>query len=493
MPKGRLKSRLWKAFALPILALVGSAIVEDPLRSARVQGSTTKVSIAGTNFLINGQVSNQGTPAEGLLLNSRMVQALFDDENLSTLGKRKYPDSGTWDPERNINEFITALGSYRDHGLNAVTVGLQGGFPGYPGNVTTAFEPDGSLKTAWMSRLDRLLAAADAEGIVVILQCFYQSQDDELADDGAVRDAIDNVVDWVIAHGYSNVMLEIANESNVKLYSSHKILQPTYIHELITQAQVRSHGKLSVSTSFVGGAIPPANVRETADFILLHGKSDATPEDVSSMVDKVRRSSEYKDDPRPIVFNEAGTSTTIMDAAIQSGASWGYYDQGLNNYRDGFQSPPVNWTINTSLKRDYFEYVADITGSQPLPAPTPTPSPTSTPTPTPSPSPTSTAGLYVSLTSDRSDPELMEGQTLTGDVYIHTSVDLTAAKVDFYLDGSFHRTEKSEPFDFNGGTVASAQPFKVSTLSAGTHTVTAKVSFDDGSVETVEGSFSVSQ
>jgi hypothetical protein len=188
-----------ESIAFPILALVGSSIVEDPLRSARAQGSATKVGINGTDFLINGQVSNQGTPAQGLLMNSRMVQALFDDENPSTLGKRKYPDSGTWDPERNVNEFVTALASYRDHGLNAVTVGLQGGFPGYPGNVTTAFKPDGSLKTAWISRLDWLLAAADAAGIVVILQCFYQSQDDELADDAAVRDAVDNVVDWVVA------------------------------------------------------------------------------------------------------------------------------------------------------------------------------------------------------------------------------------------------------------------------------------------------------
>jgi hypothetical protein len=487
--EGWLKTRIWKA--LPILVLVAPSILPHALGSGGAQGSATKVGISGTKFLLNGDVINYGTAAEGLLLNSRMVQAVFDDENPATLAKRKYPDSGTWDPERNVNEFITALGSYRDHGLNAVTVGLQGGFPGYPGNITTAFNPDGSLKAAWMSRLDRLLTAADAAGLVVILQCFYQSQDDELANEAAVRDAVDNVVDWVIAHGHSNVLLEIANESNEQLYSSHKILQPTNIHELITQAQIRSHGELLISTSFVGGVIPPANVHETVDYILLHAESDATPQEVSSMVDKVQTSSQYVEDPRPIVFNEAGTSTAIMDAALQSGASWGYYDQGLNNYRDGFQSPPVNWTINTSLKGDFFEHVAEVTGSQPVSAPTPTPSSTSTPSPTPSPSPTSTGGPYVSLTSDRSDSELLEGQTLTGDVYIHTSVDLTAERVDFYLDGSFHRTEKAEPFDFNGGTVASAQPFNVSTLSAGIHTVTAKVSFDDGSVESTQGSFSV--
>jgi hypothetical protein len=52
-----------------------------------------------------------------------------------------------------------------------------------------------------------------------------------------------------------------------------------------------------------------------------------------------------------------------MLAAISHYASWGYYDQGANNYRDGYQSPPVNWGINTERKRGSFGLVREVTGA----------------------------------------------------------------------------------------------------------------------------------
>lgn len=50
--------------------------------------------------------------------------------------------------------------------------------------------------------------------------------------------------------------------------------------------------------------------------------------------------------------------------------SWGYYDNGPgtlgsltpSNYHDGFQNPPINWAINTDLKRAFFGQVKEITG-----------------------------------------------------------------------------------------------------------------------------------
>ena len=66
---------------------------------------------------------------EGLLLNSRMIQATFDDENPETVHRWAYPDSRTWDTARNVAEFIEALPIYRDHGLLAVTLNFQGGSP----------------------------------------------------------------------------------------------------------------------------------------------------------------------------------------------------------------------------------------------------------------------------------------------------------------------------------------------------------------------------
>ena len=60
--------------------------------------------------------SYQGLKIEGLLMNVRAVQAIFDDLNPETRGKWAYPDTGKWDPERNSREFIAALPEWRRTG-----------------------------------------------------------------------------------------------------------------------------------------------------------------------------------------------------------------------------------------------------------------------------------------------------------------------------------------------------------------------------------------
>src|SRR5437588_9068438 len=91
----------------------------------------TQVSISGAKFLINGKLTYpgrifRGHNIEGLLLNTRMVQGIFDDKNPETRGKWAYPDTGVWDPERNTNEFIAAMPTWRDHGVLRCTINLQG-------------------------------------------------------------------------------------------------------------------------------------------------------------------------------------------------------------------------------------------------------------------------------------------------------------------------------------------------------------------------------
>lgn len=85
----------------------------------------TEIQIDGTRFLINGRptyegVTYRGKPVEGLLLNSGMVQAIFDDENPETAGHWRYPDTGLWDPDRNTDEFCAVLPLYRQHGLPSI-------------------------------------------------------------------------------------------------------------------------------------------------------------------------------------------------------------------------------------------------------------------------------------------------------------------------------------------------------------------------------------
>ena len=94
----------------------------------------TRVAVDGEAWLINGdptwrQREYRGWPIEGLLLNSRMANAIFDDANPANRFLWRYPDTGRWDADRNTDEFVRALPVYREHGLTAVTVNLQGGAP----------------------------------------------------------------------------------------------------------------------------------------------------------------------------------------------------------------------------------------------------------------------------------------------------------------------------------------------------------------------------
>ncbi|MDP6951908.1 MAG: hypothetical protein QGF53_04020, partial [Alphaproteobacteria bacterium] len=132
----------------------------------------TRISIRDAQFLINGRVTYEGAEGiEGLLLNARLVQGVFDDLNPETRHLWAYADTGEWDAERNTAEFIAAMPSWRDHGVLAFTLNLQGGSPyGYSQAqpwINSAFEADGSLREDYMARTGRILDAADGLGMAV--------------------------------------------------------------------------------------------------------------------------------------------------------------------------------------------------------------------------------------------------------------------------------------------------------------------------------------
>jgi len=334
----------------------------------------TVVSVRGESFLLNGrptyaEVPNVNPRAIGMLLNTRMVQALFEDENPETRKLWRYPDGSDFDPERNTNEFIRALPLYKAYGVIAFTINMQCGRPrtqyftdNQPWHVS-GFDENGYLKSAWVDRLKRILDAAQKLGMVVILGLFYFGQDQRLLNEAAVKRATENIVDWLMHHRYRNVLLEIANECDHPGYE-HEIIKPPRIIELIQLAKNLSNEELLVSTSFCGGVIPPDEVLHTVNFILLHGNGQ-TATNIRRMVSIVRGKLQSWGTLKPIVFNEDSTDLRNMEAALNEGASWGYHDQGRNNYRDGFQSPPTNWLINTPNKRAFFQKAAEWIGIHP--------------------------------------------------------------------------------------------------------------------------------
>jgi hypothetical protein len=135
----------------------------------------TNIAIAGEAFYVNGAPtyagrSWNGLRIEGLLLNSRMVQGIFDDLNPDTRSRWAYSDTGRWDAERNTTEFCSAIAQWRAHGLLAFTLNLQGGSPeGYSAEQpwhNSTFEADGRLRSDYVARLERVLETADRLGMV---------------------------------------------------------------------------------------------------------------------------------------------------------------------------------------------------------------------------------------------------------------------------------------------------------------------------------------
>jgi hypothetical protein len=70
----------------------------------------------------------------------------------------------------------------------------------------------------------------------------------------------------------------------------------------------------------------------------------------------------------PILFNEDDhfdfeKPVNNMLKALESYASWGYFDPGKSDYSDGYQCPPVNWGISTDRKRAFFNLLKEVTGA----------------------------------------------------------------------------------------------------------------------------------
>lgn len=361
-------------FLSVILALWIAAIPKNSI-AQKLARPATIVSIQGEKFLINGIPTYKGRewngyPVEGLLMNARMVQGIFDDLNPETAALWKYPDTQKWDADRNTAEFVSAMDEWYAKGLRAFTINLQGGSPfgyGNKGWVNSAIDPKGALRPAYMSRLNRIMKKADEIGMVVILGLFYNDQEDSLENEAAVLKAVDNTIDWLFDKKYRNVLIEVNNECNLKY--SHAILQPSRVHEVIKRIQSKKkHGyRYLAGTSFSGGKIPADNVVTAADFILLHGNGVKDPALIGQMVAATKLVNGFK--PKPILFNEDDhfdfdKPASHLVEAVKAYASWGYFDYRMKGegFENGFQSVPVDWQISSPRKKAFFNKLAEITG-----------------------------------------------------------------------------------------------------------------------------------
>ena len=344
----------------------------------KILAQKTAVSIVKDQFYINGKPTYPGRywqnlKIEGLLMNARMVQGVFDDLNPEISSEFQYPDTQMWDATRNNNEFVAAMPQWKAHGLLAFTLNMQGGSPYGYGNkkcINPGFHSDGRLMIPYMNRLGNILRKADELNMVVILGLFYFGQDQFLKDEKAVINAVRNVRNWLLKKGYQNVMIEIANECDHKDYD-HAILRPDRISELINlvKDKKKNGNRLLASTSFTGRKVPNDPVIKASDFLLIHGNGAKNTADIQRLIDHTKASKAYQN--IPIINNEDDhydfeKETNNMIVSIKNYVSWGYFDfrfKGETDINEGYQTIPVNWDISSTRKKAFFAKLREITES----------------------------------------------------------------------------------------------------------------------------------
>jgi hypothetical protein len=288
----------------------------------------TVVSIKKDKWYINGKITNKGSPAEGLLMNVRMVNSVFEDR-----GDKLPEEFQDFKPEKNTDNFISKVPEYISNGVNAFTIGLQGGMPGYEGAINTAFEGDGKLRPDYMKRVERIIREADKNSGVIILSCFYQRQHSHsgmLYSRADILNAVENTVSWIKTNRFGNVLLEISNEfmHNGYLYWG----EGKWLVSLKGQVELIEYAKslhpgLLVSTSGMGSGQMPDSIVQVADFVTIHFNT--------TRLDKYgERINALKKSGKPVICNEDDKTgkegAAALALSVINGCSWGYMNVEKN-------------------------------------------------------------------------------------------------------------------------------------------------------------------
>jgi hypothetical protein len=322
----------------PAYDAAGKPAAAAPARSI----GSTRVTIDGRQFKVNGGVTYRGKAAEGLLMNVRMVNSVFEDTNRPS-----------FNAAANTDEFLGRMRDYVALGVRAFTVSLQGGYPGYEGARNSAFLSNGDLKATYLARVANVVERADALGAVVILSLYYQRQDQYLRDERAVRAGVVNAVNWVRSKGYRNVILEIANEYGHRGFNHGILRSDAGMADLIRLAKSR-HSALPVSASYLRNGHTTSRVGAASDLILVHFNNLALS-DIAARVRALRTAYPGK----PIVCNEdsrtGSAAASAASASVQAGASYGLMVERRNQHWDfdfyGRRDDPAAYDRYVALTR----------------------------------------------------------------------------------------------------------------------------------------------
>ena len=322
----------------PADGTAGRPVAPEPASSI----GKTRVTTEGAEFKINGALTYRGKAAEGLLMNVRMVNSVFEDTNRPS-----------FNPSANTDEFLGRMADYVGLGVRAFTVSLQGGYPGYEGARNSAFQPNGALKSTYLARVAKVIEKADALGAVIILSLYYQRQDQVLQNEQAVRAGVVNAVSWIRNKGYKNVILEIANEYGHRGFDHGILRSDAGVADLIRLAKNR-HSALLVSASYLRNGHTTSRVARASDLILVHFNK-LSLSDIPARVRALRDAYPTK----PILCNEdsrtGSAAASAASATVKAGASYGLMVERRNQHYDfdfnGRSDDPAAYDRYVSLTR----------------------------------------------------------------------------------------------------------------------------------------------
>jgi hypothetical protein len=211
------------------LALLGFALLTGASFPGRAAGRYV-FSVSGDRVLLNGQPFK--------VIGLRVSNALVSDAD--------------------TQELIDNLNVFKSYGMNTVSVYFMGSRFG----DVKGYRPDATLDPTYAARMGRIVEAADARGMVVLVGCLYWSTSRASEDLGAwgqsqANAAVANTVRWLKNNGYRNVFVDPDNEGMASKAKGWDIGQ------MISAAHAVDP---SIPVAYNKSATPPSN----ADLLIHH-------------------------------------------------------------------------------------------------------------------------------------------------------------------------------------------------------------------------------
>ncbi|MCX6222887.1 MAG: hypothetical protein NTZ69_18115 [Bacteroidia bacterium] len=290
--------------------------------------NNTTVTIEEDRWFINEKIINKGSLAEGLLMNVRMVNSVFEDRG-TKLGEY----ISDFNPQKNTDVFISKIPEYTASGVNGFTISLQGGSMGYEGAVNSAFEAGGTIRDEYMDRIAKVVNTCNENNAVVILSCFYQRQHSHfsaLTGKKAIFNALENTVNWVKKNHFRNVLLEVSNEYRHGGYRNWAdgewLISEKGQIELIKRAK-SLYPSLLVSTSGMGNGQLDDSLAKVVDYITIHF-NNTSPDNYRKRIEVLKRYG------KPVICDEDDklkeTGVNALVFSVLNGCGWGYMNTKQN-------------------------------------------------------------------------------------------------------------------------------------------------------------------